>query len=348
MKVGLVGVTGYSGMVLYQLLQQHPHVDEVVLYGHSEVNIHLSAILPYSAGKEDPLIQSFTPEAVMAATDCVFFATSAGVTSQVAHVFIEAGFPVIDLSGDMRLKDPATYETWYKKPAATADDLATASYGLAEFNHELGNYVANPGCYATATLLGLAPLIQQNLVDPQSLIVDAKSGLSGAGKKLATSSHFVGANENVTLYKANAHQHIPEIVQQLHTWNPEVTSLQFMTTLIPVDRGIMSTIYAHVTPTLAEQGQAAVEAALTTAFTGTYADAPFVHLAGAQLPSLKDVVGSNLDAIGWVYNPQTGIVTVVSVIDNLLKGAAGQAMQNFNLLFGFPETTAIPVQGRLI
>ena len=348
MKVGLVGVTGYAGTVLYQLLLQHPEIDEIVLYGHSQVNIHLSAVAPYLAGASDPMIHAFSPAEVMQATDCVFFATSAGVTSQVAHEFIAADFPVIDLSGDMRLKDPASYEQWYHKAPAAAADLAAASYGLSDFKPLLTNYVANPGCYATATLLGFAPLVQNQLVDTGSLIVDAKSGLSGAGKKLGTSSHFMNANENVTLYKPNAHQHIPEIIQQLHAWDPKVTTLQFMTTLIPVDRGIMAAIYAHVDKGLAEQGAAVVDKVLTQAFQDTYANDADVHLAGNALPSIKDVAYSNLTALGWVYNASTGVVTVVSVIDNMLKGAAGQAMQNFNRLFGFSEMTAVPLQPALI
>lgn len=348
MKVGLVGVTGYAGTVLYELLREHPQIDEIILYGHSQTNVHLSTILPYLALHDDPMIYAFTPEKVMAETDCVFFATSAGVTSHVAHAFIAANFPVIDLSGDMRLQNPATYAQWYKKDPAAATDLAAASYGLTEFHQQPGKYVANPGCYATATILGLAPLVQQHLINPQSIIVDAKSGLSGAGKKLSDSSHFVSANENITLYKANAHQHIPEIVQQLHEWDASITALQFMTTLIPVDRGIMSTIYAHITPELAAEGTDAINATLNAAFTDTYSDAPFVHLAGAQLPSIKDVAHSNYTALGWVYNELTGVVTVVSVIDNMLKGAAGQALENFNLLFGFPQTTGVPAQPALI
>lgn len=348
MKVGLVGVSGYAGTVLYQLLMQHPHVDEVVLYGHSAVNIHLSELMPYLTLHKDAMIYAFTPAKVMAETDCVFFATSAGVTSTVAHEFIAADFPVIDLSGDMRLHDPAVYAKWYKKEPAAAADLAAASYGLTEFNHEPGNYIANPGCYATATILGLAPLVQAHALLPRTIIVDAKSGLSGAGKKLTASSHFEQVNENVTLYKPNAHQHIPEIVQQLQVFDPSITTLQFMTTLIPVNRGIMSTIYAQVTPKLQEQGQAAVEKTLAAAFEKAYGSAPFVHLAGAALPSIRDVAYSNNTAIGWVYNAETGVVMVVSVIDNMLKGAAGQAIENFNLHFGFPQTCALPQMPTLI
>ena len=348
MKVALVGVTGYSGTVLYQLLCQHPAVDEINLYGHSEVNIHLSAVLPYLNTPTDPMIYALDVHKLMAENDCVFFATSAGVTAKLAGEFIAAKFPVIDLSGDMRLKDPAAYSKWYHKEPAAAADLAQATYGLAEFTPKLSSYVANPGCYATATLLGLAPLVQQKLIDVQSIIVDAKSGTTGAGKKLAPSTHFANADENFSVYKANKHQHIPEIVQQLHAWDHNVTALQFTTSLLPVARGIMSSIYAHVQPELAAQGAGTVNAKLTAAFKSTYAAAPCVHLAGADLPTLRDVNYSNLDAIGWLYNPATQVVTAISVIDNLLKGAAGQALQNFNQMFGYPETTAIPLQPALI
>lgn len=334
MNVALVGVTGYSGMVLYQLLQQHPEVATVRLFGHpdSQPQPLMEAVPNFVA--DQTLIEPLDTATVMASCDVIFFATSAGVTTELAGPFIEADFPVIDLSGDYRLQDPQTFTKWYHKPAPATAALQNSHYGLVEFANAAGhNYIANPGCYATATLLGLAPLVQQQLIDPASIIVDAKSGTSGAGKKLAASTHFSQTDENLQLYKVNQHQHIPEIMQQLKIWNANVPAIQFTTTLLPIVRGIMDTIYAKSEAT-AEQLQAA--------FTATYADSPFVRvLPAGQLPTLKEVVGTNYCDLGISYNPVTHTVLVVSVIDNLVKGAAGQAVQNFNQYFGFSATAGL-------
>lgn len=334
MNVALVGVTGYSGMVLYQLLQQHPEVTTVRLFGHpdSQPQPLMEAVPNFVA--DQTLIEPLDTATVMASCDVIFFATSAGVTTELAGPFIEADFPVIDLSGDYRLQDPQTFTKWYHKPAPATAALQNSHYGLVEFANAAGhNYIANPGCYATATLLGLAPLVQQQLIDPASIIVDAKSGTSGAGKKLAASTHFSQTDENLQLYKVNQHQHIPEIMQQLKIWNANLPAIQFTTTLLPIVRGIMDTIYAKSEAT-AEQLQAA--------FTATYADSPFVRvLPAGQLPTLKEVVGTNYCDLGISYNPVTHTVLVISVIDNLVKGAAGQAVQNFNQHFGFDATAGL-------
>lgn len=334
MNVALVGVTGYSGMVLYQLLQQHPEVATVRLFGHPDSQPQpLMAAVSNFIG-DQTLIEPLDAAVVMASCDLIFFATSAGVTTELATPFIEADFPVIDLSGDYRLQDPETFTKWYHKPAPATAALQQSHYGLAEFTDAARhNYIANPGCYATVTLLGLAPLVQQHLIDPASIIVDAKSGTSGAGKKLATSTHFSQTDENLQLYKVNQHQHIPEIMQQLKVWDASVPAIQFTTTLLPLVRGIMDTIYAKTDAT-AEQ--------LHAAFAETYADSPFVRvLPVGQLPTLKEVVGTNYCDLGISYNPVTHTVLVVSVIDNLVKGAAGQAVQNFNQYFGFSATAGL-------
>ncbi|WP_137626872.1 N-acetyl-gamma-glutamyl-phosphate reductase [Lactiplantibacillus pingfangensis] len=336
MQVALVGVSGYSGMTLYALLKQHPAIDHINLYGHPDAEpVALKTIAPMYQ-KETAIIRPFEAQAVMATNDLIFFATSAGVTSQLALPLVAAKFPVIDLSGDFRLPDPADYTHWYHRPAAPATALAQASYGLAEFNHHLTTYVANPGCYATATLLGLAPLVQQQLIDPTSIVVDAKSGLSGAGKKLAATSQFTMVNDNLQLYKLNQHQHIPEIMQQLKKWWSAIPAIEFTTTLIPVTRGIMSSIYVKA-------AQPITTAQVRAAFERVYADQPFVQILPTGMPTLKTVIGSNNCAIGVNVNPATKTILVVSVIDNLMKGAAGQAIQNFNQLFKLAPTAGLPM-----
>ncbi|WP_125980610.1 N-acetyl-gamma-glutamyl-phosphate reductase [Loigolactobacillus iwatensis] len=336
MHVALVGVTGYSGMVLYQLLQQHPEVNQVDLYGHKNAKAQsLATAVPQFIGSQ-AMIEPFAAEKIMAVDQVIFFATSAGVTTELAKPFIAANFPVIDLSGDYRLRSRSSFKKWYHKEAPDQAALQQAHYGLAEFHQASGQtYIANPGCYATATLLGLAPLVQQGLIEPDSIIVDAKSGTSGAGKKLAANTHFTQTNENLQVYKVNQHQHIPEIMQQLQEWNSQVPAIQFTTTLLPITRGIMSSIFATV-----KQGVTTQE--LQHAFQDTYQEQPFVRIFTEQLPTLKQVIGTNFCDIGVVFNPVTQKVFVVSVIDNLLKGAGGQAIQNFNQLFSFPIASGLP------
>lgn len=338
MNVAIVGVTGYSGTVLYGLLANHPEIKKINLYGHTNEGEngtvrYLDELLPQFHG-EHVAIQAFDPDQIMADNEAVLFATSSGVSSQLAVPFAEADFPVIDLSGDYRL-DAKQYEQWYHKPAAKTSALKKAAYSLADFYDTDAKYIANPGCYATATLLGLAPLVQQDLIDPDSIIVDAKSGTSGAGKKLTEITHFTEANDNLQLYKLDEHQHIPEIVQQLQAWNDKVQAIEFNTTLIPVTVGIMATIYAKPK---AGQNQASI----VKAFETTYADHPFINVLDGKVPALKDAVGSNNCDLGVKYNPKTNTIMIVSVIDNLMKGAAGQAVQNFNHMFNYKETVGLP------
>ncbi len=342
MQAALVGVTGYAGMILYQLLKKHPNVNKVNIYSHSIEQPTALSSLVESFVDDDRQVLPYDPHSVMENNDVVFFATSAGVTSKIAEPFINANFPVIDLSGDFRLKNPKSYAKWYKKTPADANDLKQADYGLADFNNAKGShYIANPGCYATPTLIGLAPLVIEGLVDEKSIVVDAKSGTSGAGKKLSESTHFSNTNDNLQIYKANQHQHIPEIVQQLQQWNSKIPFIEFMTTLLPVTRGIMATIYAKVKPGIDSEQ-------ITGAYKKTYQDKQFIRFFDDKLPVLKEVVGTNYCDVGTVFNETTQTVTVVSVIDNLIKGAAGQAVQNFNEMFGYDKSAGLKLDPVLL
>lgn len=328
MNVGLVGVTGYSGSVLYELLLRHPNVDHINLYGHTQKAAQsLAKVLPKLRRSDD--ILPYDPADIMKNNQMVFFATSAGVTTELAKPFIDANFPVIDLAGDYRLKNRDVYHKWYKKDAPTQEYLNQSHYGLTDFTSSKGStYVANPGCYATTTILALAPLVQNHLIDPSSIIVDAKSGTSGAGKKLTELTHFSQTNENLQLYKVNQHQHIPEIVQQLKEWDEDVPYIQFTTTLLPLTRGIMASCYAKAKPGITEED-------VRKAFVRTYSDDTFVNATEGVFPTLKQVVGTNFCDIGYQLNPVTHQIFIVSVIDNLLKGAAAQAIQNLNQMFDF-------------
>ncbi|MHA8137710.1 N-acetyl-gamma-glutamyl-phosphate reductase [Lactobacillaceae bacterium Scapto_B20] len=329
MNVAIIGITGYAGMVLYGLLKNHPGVMNINLYQHDlEAPIPLQEVAPQFSS-DHKMVLPYDSQTIINDNHAVFFATPAGVTSKLAKPFIDAEFPVIDLSGDFRLKDGKEYEDWYNKPAAPADELKQAYYGLADLADNPGkNYVANPGCYATSILLGLAPLIQADMVDLDNIIIDSKSGLSGAGKQLTASSHFIQAQDNLQIYKPNQHKHIPEIMAMLKQWNPKIDHIQFMTTLVPINRGIMSSIYVKVKPGIDEE-------MIKEQFDKVYHHDPFVKVMDDQLPSVKNVVGTNECHIGINYNPVTNYLLIDSVIDNMIKGAAGQAIQNFNQLFAF-------------
>ena len=224
------------------------------------------------------------------------------------------------------------YEKWYKKPAAPKEELEASCYGLADFYKPDTSYIANPGCYATATILGIAPLLLKQLIKLDSLIVDAKSGVSGSGKKLTENSHYPVINENALLYKINSHQHIPEILQQLKKFDSGIESLQFSTTLIPITRGIMATIYAKP-----KDADGFNLEALKKAYAEVYHGKKCVRVLEEGFPQIKDVQYSNYCDIGVAYDELSKTISVVSVIDNLVKGAAGQAVQNMNDYFGLDE-----------
>ncbi|GLB47425.1 N-acetyl-gamma-glutamyl-phosphate reductase 2 [Philodulcilactobacillus myokoensis] len=334
MEVAIIGITGYAGTVLYELLTNHPQISQINLYAH---NLTQSTPLGKITGQfsfGEQIVYPYDAQQIMENNDVVFFATPAGVTSKLAQPFLKQLFPVIDLSGDFRLNDPKQYEKWYQKPAANEDELKSAYYGLADLqNNDDQKYVANPGCYATSILLGLAPLVQNDLIQPDSILIDAKSGFSGAGKKLTTMNHFVNAHDNLQIYKPNQHKHIPEIMQKLKEWNQNVDYIQFMTTVVPMNRGIMSSIYVQIKPKIRFQN-------IQDAFKTCYQNSPFVFTT-PNLPTVKEVVGTNECHLGFSYNPKTNYLLVDSVIDNMIKGAAGQAIQNLNQLFHFSITDGL-------
>ena len=333
MKVSVVGVTGYSGLELVKILENHPNADLVSVYATKEVGQELSYIYPHLDEVTALKVEAFDAEKIMSEADLVFFATPSGIAKDYAHYFVEADFPFIDLSGDHRL--PADiYQKWYQKTPAKTEVLEQFTYGLSEFTDLKGkHHIANPGCYATATELALIPLLKAQVIDLESIIVDAKSGLSGAGKNPTSASHFVHVHDNYVTYKLNQHQHIPEIVQTLQSYEPNLSHIQFSTSLIPVARGIVATLYLKLTADLTENE-------LLEIYQKAYENKPFVRVK-SHLPHLHHVIGSNYTDIGLSYNPLTQVLTVVAVLDNLVKGAAGQAVQNMNLMFGFTETAGL-------
>lgn len=335
MKVSIIGATGYSGLELIRYLYTHPYVEIVSIHSQTE-NQPIETIYPYLKQLLSLSLEPIDSEKIMAQSDLVFLALPSGISKEIAVPFVKNGFPVIDLSGDFRLEEKGVYEKWYKKEAAHYPLIEAFDYGLAEYREDVSKpFISNPGCYATAAELSMAPLLQEKLIDLDSIVIDGKSGLSGAGKALSQASHFTEANDNMSVYKMNEHQHIPEIIQQYRRWEPELTGIQFTTSLIPVTRGIFMTAYAK------PKNQADVKE-LIDLYQSYYKEKAFVRVQEQDsYPVLKQVIGTNFCDIGLSVNKETGWLTLVTVIDNLGKGAAGQAVQNLNLFCGFSETEGL-------
>ncbi|OCA82913.1 N-acetyl-gamma-glutamyl-phosphate reductase [Pseudobacillus wudalianchiensis] len=338
MKAAVIGATGYGGIELIRLLSNHPNFTLHSVYSSSKDQVpatddypHLKDICPLPLMKIDP-------EKITNECDAVFLAVPSGASAALSPKLLENNTKVIDLSGDLRLKDPEHYEKWYKKEPAGPSVLEQAVYGLTEWNREAvkkATLLSNPGCYPTAALLGLAPAIQAEAIDSTGIIIDAKSGVSGAGRGLSLAVHFAEMNDNFKIYKVNQHQHIPEIEQQLRLWDNSSSPITFSTHLLPITRGIMTTTYAQM-----KQPMTAAE--LHQLYEETYQNDFFVRVRPlGEFPGVKEVAGSNFCDIGVAVDERTNRVTIVSVIDNLMKGAAGQAIQNANLMFGFEETAGL-------
>ncbi len=340
-RVAIAGATGYAGEELIRLLLQHPQVRLTYLAASAKWERPSSAsdVFPRFAGRLDLPVESLDPARLASSSDAVFLALPHGTSMSLVPSLLQAGKRVIDLAGDFRLRDPALYPRWYAFDHTAAQWLthADVAYGLTEFHREAiqrAKLIANPGCYATSVLLACLPLFRAKLVAEDRVMVDAKSGLSGAGRKADTSLLFTEMTENLRAYKVNNHQHMPEITQEVARIAGRTMQLGFVPQVIPVTRGLISTLYIRTT---------ASPEAILEAFQSCYnrERTPFVRLRNDALPQLRDVVETNYCDIGWSYDRSLEMLIVMSAIDNLTKGAAGQAIQNFNLMHGFPETTAL-------
>ncbi|WLV25040.1 N-acetyl-gamma-glutamyl-phosphate reductase [Aciduricibacillus chroicocephali] len=338
MKISIIGATGYGGAELIRILHQHPEATIHSIHSSSQQGKPLHTSYPHVQDAVNLELEDIDPVKIANETDVVFAATPSGVSSKLIPQLMDAGAKVIDLSGDFRLKNTETYESWYKKPAGDQKRVAEAVYGLTEWfadDVKDAQLVANPGCYPTATLLGLAPLVKNGIIDLDSIIIDAKSGVSGAGRGASPIAHFPEMNDNLKVYKVNEHQHIPEIEQTLGRFNALTGPVSFTTHLVPMTRGIMTTMYAKATEDFDIDK-------LHDLYKETYANNYFVRIREKGLfPGTREVCGSNFCDIGLAYCERTGRITVVSVIDNVMKGAAGQAVQNMNVQFGLDETTGL-------
>ena len=337
----IAGATGYAGEELIRLLLRHPQVQLTCLAASAkwEQPVPVSQVYPRFARQLDLSLTALDPARLEAVADVIFLALPHGEAMGLAPQLLKAGKRVIDLSGDFRLQDPALYPRWYKFEHRYPELLRDAriAYGLTEFHRariRSAQLIANPGCYATSILLAALPLFKSSLVHEGRLIVDAKSGLSGAGRKADTSLLFTEMTENLRAYKVNEHQHMPEVLQTIQHLCGQQAKMIFVPQVIPVSRGLISMLYVTTTAS-SEQIAQAYRAHYTAQ------DAPFVRIRAGSFPTLRDVVETNYCDIGFVHDVPTGTLIVASALDNLTKGAAGQAIQNLNVMMGWPETTGL-------
>ncbi len=339
LKVGIIGGSGYTGAELLRLLAGHPHADITFISSRANAGTAVADLFPSLRGVLDLAFSTPLPS-VHAKCDVVFIATPSGVAMSYAEQLLEAGVKVIDFSADFRLCDASLWEKWYGKPHTCPALLSQAVYGLPEINREKirkARLVANPGCYPTAVQLGYLPLIENHLIDLDHLIADAKSGVSGAGRQASLATSLAEASDSFRAYAVSGHRHHPEIQQELERLSGQPVNLIFTPHLLPIIRGIHATLYARLKQT---------DVNLQELYERRFADHPFVDvLPEGTHPDTRSVRGSNICRLA-VHRPQTGSgdsVVVLVVEDNLVKGAAGQAVQNMNLMFGLPETAGLKI-----
>lgn len=339
-KVGIVGGTGYTGVELLRLLARHPQSEIVAITSRKEAGMPVADMFPNLRGHID--LRFCDPQDVgLDKCDVVFFATPNGIAMQQVRELLTAGVRVIDLAADFRIQDLGVWQKWYGMEHACPDLVAQAVYGLPEVNRELirtAQLIANPGCYPTAVQLGFLPLLEASVVDESYLIADAKSGVSGAGRKAEVGTLFAEAGDNFKAYAASGHRHLPEISQGLARYAGKPVGLTFVPHLTPLIRGIHATLYARLTG----------DSDLQALFEQRYQDEPFVDvLPFGSHPETRSVRGANTCRIA-LHRPQGGnTLVILSAIDNLVKGASGQAVQNMNIMFGLPETMGLELIGLL-
>jgi N-acetyl-gamma-glutamyl-phosphate reductase len=342
LKIAIVGSSGYTGGELYRLLLHHRHAAVAAVTSEKSAGQPISSIFPQLSGLTDLVCESLNPEVIARKADFVFLALPHVTAQEAAFRFQQLGKKVVDLSADYRLTDPALYEEWYEHCHQYPDLLKSAVYGLPELHREKikkAALVANPGCYPTSAILGLAPLVKKGSIDLTTIIIDSKSGVSGAGRSPSLAHHYPEVNEGLMAYKIGTHRHTPEIEQELGALAGKAVTISFTPHLIPMNRGILTTIYASLNPA-ADTGR------LHSLYRDFYRNEPFIRvLPAGQFPNVRNVRGSNFCDIGIYADPRTGRAVVVTVIDNLVKGASGQAIQNMNLMMGFDETEGLKHAG---
>ena len=339
-RVAVVGATGYTGFELVALLQQHPRVQLTAVTSQSYAGQPISEVFPSLRGICSLECEKLDIDNLIERVDFVFVALPHKTAMEVVAPLVRAGKKVVDLSADFRFQNPATYEQWYQEHRAK-DLLSEAVYGLPELHADAirsARLVGNPGCYPTGVILAAAPLLSEAVVDKNSLIADCKSGVSGAGRAATMTTHFCETNEGFRAYKVGEHRHTPEIEQELSTVAGQPIRVVFTPHLVPMSRGILTTFYARLSKSVSDAEIAAL-------YQNAYKGASFVRvLDPGQLPSTLHVKGTNYCDIGWRLEPRTGRIIAISAIDNLTRGASGQAICNMNLMCDFEEATGLQLR----
>jgi N-acetyl-gamma-glutamyl-phosphate reductase len=333
-RIGILGATGYTALELIKILLRHPEAQISVLTSRQPGEPHVAAIHPSLTGRLDLSLHNLPPDAVAKRCDCVFSCLPHAASAAVVRQLVDAGVRVVDFSADYRLHDPEVYRAWYGEPHADPERLGKVPYGLPElFSDQIppAPLVANPGCYPTGAILPLAPLLKRGLIRPEGMIVDSKSGATGAGRTPKLTTLFPECNESFAAYGVGRHRHMPEIDQVLSTASGMDVQVVFTPHLVPMDRGILTTAYARPSGQMAEEG-------LLQALREEYAAKPFVRIV-EHLPATKHVSMTNFCDI--TVRVVRGTVLAISCLDNLVNVASGAAVQNFNLMYGFEETTAL-------
>jgi N-acetyl-gamma-glutamyl-phosphate reductase len=337
-RIGIIGARGFTGGELLRLGLGHPHFEITCVTSESQAGTPVTDGFPGLLGATDLRFTAYDQAAAMDAADAFFFALPDGEAMARVEPLLHAGKKVVDLSGDFRVRDPQSYERWYRRPHVSPHLLERAVYGLPELRPEVpeASLIANPGCYPTAILLALAPLFARGLADPDSLVVDAKSGVSGAGGRSALDPafSFAAIADNFRAYSVTGHRHIAEMEQELVRICGSDVRMSFTPHLLPLMRGIVATCYVRLR-------EARSTADLTALYRDFYSAAPFVHVLEETLPEVRCVSGSNACHLAVRYDDHTGRAVCISAIDNLVKGAAGSAIQNMNLVSGLPETAGL-------
>jgi N-acetyl-gamma-glutamyl-phosphate reductase len=341
-KIAIVGSSGYTGGELMRILLNHPRVTVTAITSEKSAGKPITSIFPHLAGLTSLVCEHLDPNTISKKSDLVFLALPHVAAQEAAFQFHRLGEKVVDLSADYRLSNAAVYETWYEHAHQYPALLKEAVYGLPELHRDKikkADLVANPGCYPTSAILGLAPLMNNSRVDLESIIIDSASGVSGAGRSPSLSHHYPEVNEGFMAYKVGTHRHTPEIEQELSALAGKQITVSFTPHLAPMNRGILTTIYA-------KQSTALDTASLAALYQDYYKKEPFVRILPlGQFPNVRNVRGSNFCDIGIYADQRTGRAVVVTAIDNLVKGASGQAIQNMNMMMGFDEEEGLRFAG---
>ncbi len=335
-KTSILGASGYSGAELLKILLRHPHAQIEKLFANTSAGKRVDEVYPFFAGRTEATFEQYSIESACS-SDVVFIALPSGEAMNLVPELLQRKKKVIDLGGDFRLRDVSLYQKYYKHDHTSAAFLSQAVYGLPELNREQirsATLIANPGCYPTSAILPLAPLLKERLVEMTGIVINSLSGVSGAGRSSSTELSFAEVNESVKAYKVAVHQHIPEIKMAIDSFAGVDAAFSFVPHLLPITRGIYTTIYAPLKGPLSEDD-------ILQTYQRYYGNEPFVRFSSTTIPEIKHVNYTNYIDIGFRIDQNNDRLIIFSAIDNLLKGAAGQAVQNMNLMFGFSETEGL-------